>query len=98
MLLLLSYVLAMHGVQASPSPVETHGIPLTVTGVERHHSETKASAGHHSPTDHKDDHRQDHPGGQLCLAMLTMLVLVWALLVVRRRTRTVWRCGRWSGR
>ncbi len=89
-LLLLSCVLAMHGVQASPSPVETHGIPLPVTDVDRPHPEAKASGGHHSPAgnQHNDNH-SDHPGGQMCLAMLTMLVLVWALVVLSRHTRGV---------
>ncbi|URM96607.1 DUF6153 family protein [Actinomadura madurae] len=84
-MLVLLGVLAMHGFQASPSPVEMPGVPFSMsaghamaTGVE-----------HPAPAkDQPDDHHGDHPGGQVCLAMLTMLVLLSALLVLYRRGST----------
>ncbi|MEO3826464.1 DUF6153 family protein [Actinomadura sp. B10D3] len=87
-LLVLLGVLAMHGFQASPSPVEMPGVPLSMSAGHAAHT-TVTGVEHPSPAkDQPDDRHGDHPGGQVCLAMLTMLILLAALLVPYRRGST----------
>jgi hypothetical protein len=82
MLLMLSLAAGlffMHGVQSSASPADLHGVPL-VSSAAMHVS--YGHGGH--PAGHSrqgDDHH--HPGGQMCLALLTLvsLLLFGALLV-----------------
>jgi hypothetical protein len=87
-LLVLLCVLAMHGFQASPSPVETTGVPLTMGAA--HAAPAMVTGDRHPAPDRNQpgDHHNDHPGGQVCLALLTMLVLVATLLVLYRRGST----------
>jgi hypothetical protein len=88
-LLLLMSVIAglmlMHGVQASAGPTDIRGIPLVSSSADAHPSMTSMghSCGHGC-----DDHQ--HPGGQMCLALLVLgaLFLVAALLIRCRRERT----------
>jgi hypothetical protein len=85
-LLLLFGVLAMHGFQASPGPSEMTGVPLTAMSTG-HDPESSASVtAHHSLGGHQPgDHRKDHPGGEICLAMLTMITLIGAVIALFRR-------------
>ncbi|MFC4055941.1 DUF6153 family protein [Actinomadura syzygii] len=82
-LFLLFCVLAMHGFQASPNQMEMSGVPLTSMSAGQHGVDQAPAA--------PDDSGDHHPGGQVCLAMLTMLVLVAAavLLALRSRERVV---------
>ncbi|WP_433466357.1 DUF6153 family protein [Spirillospora sp. CA-128828] len=77
-LLLLFCVLAMHGFQASPSPTEMTGVPLTSMSAGHHDPAPTAAANHRAAGDDQPggDHHNDHPGGGICLAILTMLLLV----------------------
>jgi hypothetical protein len=88
-LLLFFCVLMMHGFQASPSPVEMPGVPLAATSAGHADlADSATAAGGHHGGDRPADHHNEHPGGQICLAMLTMLVLFWAVLVLFRRGST----------
>jgi len=88
-LFLLLGVLAMHGFQASPSPSQMTGVPLTTMSVQ--HSAASASVVfQHSPgKDHPGDQHHDHPGGQICLAMLTMISFLGALVALTVREPVV---------
>jgi hypothetical protein len=85
MLLLLSVVaglLLMHGVQSSASPTDIRGVPLM---------SSMSSMSTHTPVEHGghaighscqcDGHQ--HPGGQMCLALLALgsLLLLGALFI-----------------
>lgn len=84
-LFLLLGVLAMHGFQASPSPSQMTGVPLTTMSVQ--HAPPSASVViQHSPgEDLPGDQHHDHPGGQVCLAMLTAISFLWALVALTVR-------------
>jgi uncharacterized protein DUF6153 len=77
-LLLLSVfagLLLMHGVQSSAGPTDIRGIPL-MSSAPMH-----SSGEHAGHSCHCDGHQ--HPGGQMCLALLVLgsLLLFGALLV-----------------
>ncbi|MFI0367528.1 DUF6153 family protein [Actinomadura sp. 1N219] len=85
-LLVLLCVLAMHGFQASPSPREMAGVPLA--GMSAAHDATPpASNAAHRPSDgdHSGGRHQDHPGGQVCLAMLVMISFLGAIVALLLR-------------
>jgi Family of unknown function (DUF6153) len=90
-LLLLAFVtaglLAMHGLQPSSSPTDMPGIPL-VAAADMHATD----AGHAGvrPSQHRSPAHQ-HPGGQMCLALLVIaaLFLLSAILI----GRAAWRCA-----
>ncbi|WP_067793382.1 DUF6153 family protein [Actinomadura formosensis] len=83
-LVLFFGVLAMHGFQASPDPADMTGVPMTSMSAARPMPE--ASAHHHSGGGRQPaDHQRDHPGGQVCLAMLTALSLFGAVIALYRR-------------
>jgi hypothetical protein len=90
-LLLLALVtaglFAMHGLQPSASPMDMPGVPL-VASAEMHAADAGHSAGHPSQ-DHSRGHQ--HPGGQMCLALLAIatLFLLSAVLI----PRTAWRAA-----
>jgi hypothetical protein len=85
-LALLAGLLAMHGLQASPSPVDLSGIPrigsdgaAAMDGHSDHESKaTKGDPSHPAPP-HK------HHGGQVCLGLLMMASLLGLLTPVRWR-------------
>ncbi|MFD0902514.1 DUF6153 family protein [Actinomadura sediminis] len=87
-------VLVMHGVQASGSPVDAAGVAVAAP----HHA-----AGAEHPAGDGGDH---HPGGQVCLAFLSVLLLgavalalVRWLPALRREPRgRVWRSRFRTGR
>ncbi|MDL4815045.1 DUF6153 family protein [Actinomadura opuntiae] len=86
-LLLLLGVLAMHGLQASPNPSQMTGLPLTSAATVHDAAPSHSMAPHHPPgTNQPDDHHQDHPGGQVCLAFLAMLLLLGLVSVLFRRS------------
>lgn len=82
-LLMLLCVLAMHGFQASPSPTEAAGVPLTAMSIG-HEATPSSSKGVHqsSGEDQPGDHHQDHPGGQVCLAILSMISFLGAIVAL----------------
>ncbi|MEV4002767.1 DUF6153 family protein [Actinomadura sp. NPDC049753] len=91
-LLVLLGLLAMHGFQSTASPAEMSGVPLTSMAAGHAAPAAEAATGHRPPQDdrpggHHSDRHPDHPGGQVCLAMLTLLALalVAALLALRLR-------------
>ncbi|MEU9873691.1 DUF6153 family protein [Actinomadura verrucosospora] len=91
-LLVLLGLLAMHGFQSTASPAEMGGVPLTSMAAGHAAPAAEAMAGHRPPRGdrpggHHSDRHPDHPGGQVCLAMLTLLALalVAALLALRLR-------------
>lgn len=91
-LLVLLGLLAMHGFQATSGPAEMSGVPLASMTAGHGAPVTDAVTGHRPSRDdrpggHHSDRHPDHPGGQVCLAMLTMLALalVAALLALRLR-------------
>ncbi|GAA2133664.1 DUF6153 family protein [Actinomadura napierensis] len=95
LLLLLSGLMAMHGLQAAPGPMEMSAAPLASVADATHH--------HVVVGDPPSDHHPDHPSGQMCLGML-LLSLLGALLfglfrlmrvdvTVRRAVRTPARRG-----
>ncbi|NYE10648.1 DUF6153 family protein [Actinomadura citrea] len=94
-LFVLLGLLAMHGFQATSSPVEMSGVPLPSMAAGHAAPVTGAVTGHRPPQDdrsgdHHSDRHSDHPGGQVCLAMLTLLALVTVLLTLcLRRTPPV---------
>jgi hypothetical protein len=88
MLLLLSLAAGlffMHGVRSAASPADLHGVPLVSMATHVPGGHGGHSAGH---SRQGDDHR--HPGGQMCLALLTLgsLLLFGALLMRSARGRT----------
>nr|WP_241755352.1 DUF6153 family protein [Actinomadura sp. RB99] len=85
-LLLLFGVLAMHGVQASPSPSDMSGVPLTSVGAVHDAVPAHSMALHDAPgKDMPGDHHQEHPGGQVCLAILAILFLLCFVAVLLGR-------------
>ncbi|WP_433476296.1 DUF6153 family protein [Spirillospora sp. CA-142024] len=85
-LLLLFCVLAMHGFQASPSPTEMTGVPLTSMSAGHHDPAPMAAANHRAAGDDQPGHHHnDHPGGGICLAILTMLLLVMTAVALYGR-------------
>jgi hypothetical protein len=81
MLLLVSVIaglLLMHGVQSSASPTDIRGVPL-MSSADMH--ETARHAGHVGHSCQCDGHQ--HPGGQMCLALLALgsLLLFTALVI-----------------
>ncbi|WP_433173711.1 DUF6153 family protein [Actinoallomurus sp. CA-150999] len=91
---------AMHGLQATASPAETHPTAVAVAMPGMNH--TSAETGHHMtvpPAHHPSGHQ--HPGGQVCLALLVMaaLLLLAAAFVGRSRrpAATVGSAGRGYG-
>ncbi|MGI5417600.1 DUF6153 family protein [Actinomadura luteofluorescens] len=89
-LLVLLGLLAMHGFQATSSPAGMNGVPLTSMAAGHAVPVTAAVTGHRPPRgdrpgDHHSDRHPDHPGGQVCLAMLTLFALALALLALRLR-------------
>lgn len=82
-LLMLLCVLGMHGFQASPSPTETVGVPLTAMSIEHDATPSSSKAIHKSSgEDQPADRHQDHPGGQVCLAILTMISFLAAIVAL----------------
>jgi hypothetical protein len=82
MLLLLSAIaglLLMHGVQSSASPTDIRGVPLMPAAMTHMPAEHGGHAVGHSCQ--CDGHQ--HPGGQMCLALLALgsLLLFSALLI-----------------
>lgn len=91
-LFVLLGLLAMHGFQATPSPAGMSGLPLTSMAAGHADPAAGAMAGRQPPRGdrpggHHSDRHPDHPGGQVCLAMLTLLALALAgaLLALRLR-------------
>ncbi|MFB4300255.1 DUF6153 family protein [Actinomadura sp. NTSP31] len=70
-MLLFSGLMAMHGLQAAPGPMEMSAAPLASVADTMHH--------HVVVGDPPGDHHPDHPSGQMCLGML-LLSLLGALL------------------
>jgi Family of unknown function (DUF6153) len=85
MLLLMSVIaglLLMHGVQATASPTDIRGVPLVASSDM--HGATTRPGGHPC---HCDDHQ--HPGGQMCLALLVLGALfLFTALFAGRPERT----------
>ncbi|MCO6006142.1 DUF6153 family protein [Actinoallomurus purpureus] len=77
---------AMHGLQATASPVEMR--PATVAVVMPGMGHTSAETGHDMsvPPSH-DAPGHKHPGGQICLALLVVaaLLILYAVFVGRSR-------------
>lgn len=89
MLFLLSVIaglLLMHGVQSSASPTDIRGVPLMSSPTMHMSAEHGRHAVGHSCQ--CDGHQ--HPGGQMCLALLALgtLLLFSALLIRSRPCRT----------
>lgn len=66
---------AMHGLQATASPVDLR--PSAITVAMPGMSDVSAEAGHHAvapPSHHSPRHQ--HPGGHVCLALLVMAALL----------------------
>ncbi|MEV5703982.1 DUF6153 family protein [Actinoallomurus sp. NPDC052274] len=89
-LLLLALTLlglfAMHGLQATAGPTDTHASAVLMAMSGTDHPE--AEAGHHpaSAPSHAPSGRHDHPGGQMCLALLVLAtLLILAAAFVGRR-------------
>ncbi|GAA4629374.1 hypothetical protein GCM10023196_049860 [Actinoallomurus vinaceus] len=78
---------AMHGLQSTTGPVETH--PATVAAAMPGMAHTSAETGHHMgvPPSH-DSPGHKHPGGQICLALLVVagLLVMAAVFVGRSRS------------
>ncbi|OLT11609.1 hypothetical protein BJF79_23915 [Actinomadura sp. CNU-125] len=97
-------VLLMHGVQASSSPVDASGVAVQSAGHSAGQSAGRSAPDHPAP-DH--DGGEHHPGGQVCLAFLSVLLLGavagalvrWRLPAIMRDARgRVWRTGFRTGR
>jgi hypothetical protein len=94
LMFVIAGLLLMHGVQASTSPTDIRGLPM-VSAADMHG--TGAHEGHLGghPCDHCSGHQ--HPGGQMCLALLVIgtLFLFTVMLIHRRLGRTTARrpCG-----
>lgn len=91
-LFVLLGLLAMHGFQATSSPAGMSGVPLTSMAAGHAVPVTEAVTGHRPPQgdgsgDHHSDRHPDHPGGQVCLAVLTLLALALALALLVLRLR-----------
>jgi hypothetical protein len=80
LLLLFSGLMAMHGLQASPGPMEMPATPLAgITETAHHHVVIGDPPG---------DHHPDHPSGQMCLGMLLISLLAALLFGLFRLMRT----------
>lgn len=90
-LLLIAFLtaglLAMHGLQPSASPTDMPGVPL-VTSAHMHAPTNGRTGGH--PSDHHSPGHQ-HPGGQVCLALLAIAILFLLSAVLIRRA--AWHSG-----
>ncbi|REE99969.1 hypothetical protein DFJ69_5488 [Thermomonospora umbrina] len=88
-LALVFCVLGMHGLQASASPVDRIAPPFPAV-IAGHTTGDPATTRHSQQhgTDEPAEPHQDHPGGEVCLAMLVIVGLA-ALLPVMRRVRTL---------
>jgi hypothetical protein len=90
--LLLMFVIAglllMHGVQASASPTDIRGLPL-VSASDMHTTGNHEGHVGGQPCDDCSGHQ--HPGGQMCLALLVIgaLVVFTAMLIHRRLGRSM---------
>ena len=85
-LLLVFGVLAMHGVQASSSPSDMTGVPLTSVSAVHDAAPGHSMALHDAPgKGMPGDHHQEHPGGQVCLAILALLFLLGFVAVLLGR-------------
>ena len=73
-------LLLMHGVQSSASPTDTHGIPLvSSTTMQMPVQFSGHTAGPACPCD-----GHQHPGGQMCLALLVLgALLLFSALFIR---------------
>jgi hypothetical protein len=86
LLLLFAGLMAMHGIQASPGPMEMAAAPLASTAAPP--TSAGASAHHHVVVgDPPGDHHPDHPSGQMCLGMLLISLLVALLFGLFRVMR-----------
>ncbi|GAA0244370.1 hypothetical protein GCM10009527_046380 [Actinomadura nitritigenes] len=79
LLLLFTGLMAMHGLQASPGPMEMAAAPLASAGGPAHH--------HVVVGDPPGDHHPDHPSGQMCLGTLLVSLLVALLFGLLRVMR-----------
>ncbi|HEU5025740.1 MAG TPA: DUF6153 family protein [Spirillospora sp.] len=79
LLLLFAGLMAMHGLQASPGPMEMAAAPLASAPGSAHH--------HVVVGDPPGDHHPDHPSGQMCLGMLLISLLVALLFGLFRLMR-----------
>lgn len=90
-LLLLALVtaglFAMHGLQPAAGPMDTPGVPMAAS-VEVHTVDAGHAGGRPSQ-DHPRGHQ--HPGGQMCLALLVIATLF--LLSAALIPRTAWRAA-----
>ncbi|WP_433178018.1 DUF6153 family protein [Actinoallomurus sp. CA-150999] len=90
--LLVAGLFAMHGLQASDGPMDSHGLPLMsmVSGPDgsmtSHHAaepgHEKAGAGPRSPV----SPTPHHPGGRTCLGLLLVASLLILLTVLIGRS------------
>ena len=79
MLSVIAGLLFMHGVQSSTSPTDIRGVPLmSATTMQMSTEHAGHAVGHSCQCD-----GHQHPGGQMCLALLTLgaLLLFSALLI-----------------
>jgi hypothetical protein len=90
--LLLMFVIAglllMHGVQASASPTDIRGVPMVsvpmVSASGMHGADAHEGHMGGQPCDHCSGHQ--HPGGQMCLALLVIGALfLFTVMLIRRR-------------
>jgi hypothetical protein len=89
LMLVIAGLLLMHGVQSSAGPTDIRGVPL-VSSSQMHQPATgEGRSGGHSC----DCNDHQHPGGQMCLALLVLgaLFLLATLLIRCRRERTTTR-------
>ncbi|GAA4604901.1 hypothetical protein GCM10023195_16830 [Actinoallomurus liliacearum] len=89
-LLLLALTLfglfAMHGLQATAGPTDTHAAAVVMTMPGADHPDAETGHHHASAPSHAPSGRHDHPGGQMCLALLVLAtLLVLAAAFVGRR-------------
>ncbi|MCO5990270.1 DUF6153 family protein [Actinoallomurus spadix] len=100
---------AMHGLQATASPADTHPAALSlVMPADTHPADvslampamgrSETAAGHHGPTPSHDSPGHRHPGGGMCLALLVMATLLILSAVFVRRRRRWAPVGRPAGR
>jgi hypothetical protein len=75
-------LLLMHGVQASTGPTDIRGLPV-VSASSMHGTAAQGHMGG-QPCDHCSGHQ--HPGGQMCLALLVIGTLfLFTVMLIRRR-------------
>lgn len=85
LMFVIAGLLLMHGVQASASPTDIRGVPM-VSAAGMHGAHEGHMGG--QPCDHCSGHQ--HPGGQMCLALLVIgaLFLFTVMLIHRRPGRS----------